>query len=109
MSQTDVRIVLVTAPSGEVARDLARRLLEERLVACGNVVPGLTSVYRWEGSVQEDEEVLLILKCHVSTLARLVERTAELHPYELPEILALPVSEGLPGYVAWVGRECRPD
>lgn len=106
MPNTDVHVVLVTAPDREAAAELVRRLLDERLVACGNILGGLTSVYRWEGETQEDSEALIILKTHSSTLQDVVKRTAQLHPYDVPEILALPVAEGLASYLTWVGREC---
>lgn len=105
-NRTDVRVVLMTAPSRDVAVELVRTLVDERLVACGNVVPGLVSVYRWEGEVQEDLEVLVILKTHTGTLPELLRRAPELHPYEVPELLSLPVMEGLPSYLAWVREEC---
>lgn len=105
-SSADVRVVLVTAPDREVAASLARELVEKNLAACGNVIPGLLSIYRWEGDVQEDPEVLLILKTHADRLESLMEKVSALHPYDVPEILALPVSEGLPSYMQWVAREC---
>jgi periplasmic divalent cation tolerance protein len=103
---SDVRVVLVTAPDRDVAVALARRLVEENLAACGNVIPGLLSIYRWEGEVQEDPEVLLVLKAPAERMQALMERVSDLHPYEVPEILALPVAEGLPSYMQWVAREC---
>ncbi len=105
-SETDVRVVLVTAPDHDAAVELVRALVGEELAACGNIVSGVTSIFRWEGEVQEDPEVLVILKTHRSALSSLVERTAALHPYDVPEVLALPVTEGLSSYVEWVGREC---
>lgn len=104
--KTDVRVVLMTAPSQDVAKELVRRLVEEKLVACGNIVPGLLSIYRWDGEVQEDAEVLVILKTHAGTLSELERRAPELHPYEVPELLALPVTGGFPPYLDWVAREC---
>lgn len=97
----DVRIALVTAPSAD-AHALARALVESRLAACANVVPGIRSVYRWEGAVEEAEESLLILKVDAARAEALPRRVAELHPYDVPEVLILPVSEGLPAYLGWV-------
>lgn len=105
---TQTRVVLVTAPDPEAARALARALLAERLVACGNVVSGVTSVFRWQGEVHEDPEALLILKAHESRLDDLVRRTAELHPYEVPEVLVLGVEAGFEPYLDWVEAECAP-
>lgn len=97
-----VRVALVTAPSVEVAEALVRRLVEERLVACGNIVPGLTSIYRWEGEVARDAEVLIVLKTVEDVVPRLTERVVELHPYEVPEVLVLPIEAGHDAYLAWV-------
>ncbi len=99
---TEARVVLVTAPEREVAERLVTELVEERLVACGNIVPGVTSVYRWQGAVERAEEVLMILKTRADAVARLVSRVATLHPYEVPEVLVLRVDGGLGGYLAWI-------
>mgnify|MGYP001950430392 CR=1 FL=1 len=103
------RVVLTTAPSVEVAEALVRTLVEERLAACGNIVPGLTSIYRWRGEVEREEEVLVILKTEASAVARLVARVAELHPYEVPEALVLPVEAGHGPYLAWVRENVGSD
>lgn len=105
-ASTAVRVVLMTAPDREVAVQIVRRLVEEQLVACGNVLPGMVSIYRWEGEVQEDPEALVILKTHEDSLSRLMRRVPELHPYDVPELLALPVTEGLSSYIDWVALEC---
>jgi periplasmic divalent cation tolerance protein len=104
---TDVLVVLVTAPSAEVAAGIARALVEERLAACGNVVPGLRSIYRWEGAVHDDAEALLLLKTTRGRFPALRDRVLALHPYQVPEVLALPVEEGSETYLAWVGAETR--
>jgi periplasmic divalent cation tolerance protein len=98
----DVQVVFVTLSGSDQARAMARILVDERLAACGSVVPGLTSVYRWEGKVEEDAEALLILKTTTEGLEPLLRRIPELHGYDVPEILALPVTEGHPPYLAWV-------
>ena len=102
MADTGVSVVLVTVPDGEVGRRLARTLLDERLVACANLLPGVTSLYRWEGEVQEEDEVLLVMKTRSGLVPRLSARIPELHPYELPEVVALRVDDGLPAYCRWV-------
>jgi periplasmic divalent cation tolerance protein len=102
---TDTRVILVTAPDREVALDLARRLVDESLAACGNVVPGITSIFRWEGSVQEDPEALLVLKVHESRVPEIVQRIPELHPYDVPEVLVLGVEAGFRPYLDWVASE----
>lgn len=103
-----VRTVLMTAPDAEVAEALATVLVEERLAACASVVPGVTSIYRWEGEVQRDQEVLMVLKTTAERLPRLVDRAGGLHPYEVPEILSLPVDGGLDDYLRWVAAETAP-
>lgn len=104
-SNPSIRVLLVTAPDREAALSLVRRLVQESLIACGNILPGLTSVYRWEGEVEEDSEVLAILKTREEALPALIRRIEQLHPYDVPEILALPVKEGLPAYLNWVVAE----
>jgi periplasmic divalent cation tolerance protein len=97
-----IRVVLVTLPGADAARAMARILVDEGLAACGSVVPGLTSIYRWEGEIREDAEALLLLKTDEATLPALIRRVPELHTYEVPEVLALPVTEGHAPYLDWV-------
>ena len=103
---TGVVTVLMTAPDAETARGIVGALLEARLVACGNILPGATSIYRWQGKVHQDEEVVVILKTTRPLLHRLLERAAELHPYDVPELLAQEVVDGASGYLEWVREEC---
>ena len=102
---TDALVVLVTTPSPERAAEIARALVEERLAACGNVVPGLRSIYRWEGKVHEDAEALLVLKTTRARFEALRDRVLALHPYEVPEVIALPVEAGSARYLAWIASE----
>jgi periplasmic divalent cation tolerance protein len=102
---SEALVVLVTTPSPEKAAELARTLVEERLAACGNVVPGLRSIYRWEGRVHDDAEALLLLKTTRARFEALRERVLALHPYEVPEVLALPVEAGSAPYLAWIAAE----
>lgn len=104
-AKAEVNIVLVTVPDEDAGLRLARRIVDERLAACGNVIPGLTSVYRWDGEVQEDPEALVLFKTTVGVVAKLKARIAELHPYEVPEFLALPVTYGHEPYLRWVEGE----
>ena len=99
--------VLMTAPDAATAEEIVGRLLDERLVACGNVLPGATSLYRWEGKVERDEEVVVIMKTLRETTPRVLERAEQLHPYDVPELLVHEVTDGSPAYLAWVRRECR--
>lgn len=107
-AQTDVFMVYCTCPDRDTASGLGRELIAGRLAACCNVVEGLTSVFRWEGTVEEDPEVLLIAKTTRERYPALERSIRENHPYELPEILAVPVSAGLDGYLDWVADETRP-
>jgi periplasmic divalent cation tolerance protein len=94
-------VVLVTVPE-ERARELGRALVGERLAACVNVLPGVTSIYTWEGQREEAVESLLVIKTHAARYADLERRVRELHPYALPEVLGLPVEAGAPDYLRWV-------
>lgn len=104
-----MKVVLVTAPDEAAAEALVDRLVEERLVACGNIVPGLKSIYRWQGEVERAAEVLVVFKTTSAGARELIRRVPELHPYDVPEILVLPVEAGHGPYVQWVvenvGRE----
>ena len=102
---SEVRVVLVTAPDAATAEALARRLVEERLAACANLVPAVRSIYRWEGEVQDDAEFLLILKTREARVTALAARVQALHPYDLPEVIALTASGGSAAYLDWVIAE----
>ncbi|HET8551284.1 MAG TPA: divalent-cation tolerance protein CutA [Gammaproteobacteria bacterium] len=97
-----------TCPDAACAADMAKALVEERLAACVNLVPGLRSFYRWKGQVQEESEVLLIIKTAQERFEAVEERIAELHPYELPELLAVPITTGSAAYLAWLREESSP-
>ena len=103
-----LQVVFVTAPDAEVGGRLARALVEERLAACVNLVPGVRSTYRWAGVVQEDDEVLLVIKTREDRVAALTRRVHELHPYELPELIAVGVLGGSERYLAWLREEAAP-
>ena len=102
---TAVRVVLTTAPTVEVARDLGSAVVGERLAACANVLPGVTSIYRWEGEVKREGEALVILKTTAGAVERLRARIVELHPYDVPEVVVLNVESGHEPYLAWVRAE----
>ena len=108
MSDSEVRVVLMTAPDADVAARIARTLVEERLAACVNVVDGVRSFYRWQGEVEDDAEVLLVAKTGASRCGELAARVEALHPYELPEIVVLPVHGGSERYLRWVLSESSP-
>lgn len=102
-----VRVVMVTVPNLEVGQRIARALVEERLAACVNVLPAVKSVYRFEGAIHEDDELLLLIKSVPHRLTALFARVQELHPYKVPECIALPVESGLPKYLEWVVGETQ--
>jgi len=99
-----LRVVLVTAPPRR-ARALARALVERRVAACVNLVPGVGSVYRWKGRVEETRETLLVAKTTAARLPALLAAVEALHPHDVPEAIALPVAAGLAPYLAWVRTE----
>lgn len=97
-----VIVVLVTCPSQEVGEKIARAVVEDRLAACVNVLPKLTSIYRWEGNVCRDTESLLIIKTRRTKFSALSRRVKALHPYSIPEVIALPVMAGSAPYLSWI-------
>ncbi len=96
------RLIFCTCPDRECADKLANALVDERLAACVNILPGIRSVYRWEGKRETASETLLLIKTHHRAYPALERRILELHPYELPEIIAVPVENGLPAYLDWI-------
>ncbi|MBF0291889.1 MAG: divalent-cation tolerance protein CutA [Nitrospinae bacterium] len=105
MSGTDKIVVLITAPSEEEAVKIATALVDDKLAACVNIIPGLRSIYRWEGNICDDREVLMVAKTRRSVFDRLKERVRSLHPYTTPEIIAIPVTAGFEDYLAWVDEK----
>lgn len=100
-------VVLCTCP-GERARELARALLREHLAACVNLVPGVESHYWWEGELDQASESLMVIKTSGDRYSELERRLAELHPYDVPEILAIGVESGFEAYLAWLREATRP-
>ena len=100
-------MVLVVAPSTEKAAELAHTLVEEKLAACVNLVPGLRSIYRWEGAVQDEAEVLMVVKTASDKYEALQQRVLALHPYSVPEVLKLEVAAGHLPYLDWVRDSTR--
>ena len=100
-------VVLITAKDGAEAEHIAERLIDERLAACVNVLPAVSSTYRWKGRVEHAGEVLLLMKTSNEKLDRLMARVKELHSYEIPEILALPIERGSPEYLKWLEDSLR--
>ena len=104
----DTLLVLTNLPDAAAARALADHLVERRVAACVNILAPCRSVYRWDGKVEDAEEVPLLIKTTAARYAALEAAIFESHPYELPEIVAVSISHGLPGYLAWVAAETAP-
>jgi periplasmic divalent cation tolerance protein len=104
---TDKRLVLTTCSSLEEARSIAQTLVERQLAACVNIAPQIESVYRWQGEVETATEWLLLIKTTAEVFDRLRETLSELHSYELPECIAIPVEDGSAAYLEWMGQSVR--
>ena len=102
----EVLLVLSTFPDAETAARSARTLVEENLVACANVLPGVRSIYRWQGKIEEAGETIVFFKTTLAIFPACEARLRELHPYDVPEIIALPITSGLPAYLRWVEENC---
>ncbi len=99
----------VNVGSRAEALEIGRVLVEERLAACANVLDGLSSLYWWQGRLEEADEALLILKTRAELVPALISRVTELHCYECPSVVALPIAAGNPDYLRWIGAETRSD
>lgn len=106
--EAEVVVVLVTGPDVDSLRELGRRVVEERISACVNVLGGVDSIYRWEGRIEEATEALAVLKTTRERAGELQRRVIALHPYDEPEFLVLPVRGGAASYLAWVAASVSP-
>ncbi len=104
---TDVQVVLCTFPDLPQARQIGTLLVEKQLAACVNLIPGVESIFRWEGRVSSETEVLAVFKTSAERFAELERELLVRHPYDVPEVLALPVGEGSEVYLKWVRAETR--
>ncbi len=102
---TDKIVVLSTCGSSEEAERIARRLVEKRLAACVNILPGVRSLYRWKGAIEDDHEVMLVIKSSRPLFQQLRAEIQKLHSYEVPEAIALPVVDGAERYLEWMNQE----
>ena len=98
-------LIITNCPDEEVANAIALALVEEKLAACVNILPRVQSVYRWQGTVESASEIPLLIKTTSARYAALESRIRELHPYEVPEIIAVPITRGLPAYLNWLAGE----
>ncbi|GAB4390663.1 MAG: divalent-cation tolerance protein CutA [Thermodesulfovibrionales bacterium] len=101
-------VVFVTAPDAGEAAAMARALVEERLAACVNIVGGVRSIYSWEGKVEDGSEALMVIKTREALFEALAKRVAELHSYEVPEVIALPITKGAEKYLRWMEEVTGP-
>jgi periplasmic divalent cation tolerance protein len=99
---TDVILIVSTAPSEEKARELGTALVNEALIACANIVPQVRSIYSWQGKLCDEHEVVMLLKTRRELFEKVRARLVELHPYECPEVLQVPIEQGHVPYLAWV-------
>jgi len=106
MARDDVLLVLSTFPEAATARRIARQLVEEKHAACANVLPGVQSIYRWQGKVEEAGEILVFFKTTAGRFEALTTALRQMHPYEVPEIIAFSVTQGLPQYLQWISDNC---
>ncbi|RME33881.1 MAG: divalent-cation tolerance protein CutA [Gammaproteobacteria bacterium] len=109
VTATGTLLALTTCPDGETAERIARTLVEERLAACVNILPGAVSLYRWQGKIERDGEWLLLIKTGRARFGALRGRLRELHPYELPELVAVPIETGDAAYLEWLEENIAPE
>lgn len=107
-ADTEPRVALATAPDVETAARIAHALVGERLAACANLVPQVRSIYRCQDRVEDETEVLLVIKTRADRVPALADRLRALHPYDVPELVVLPVVGGLAGYLEWIRTETTP-
>ena len=103
----DIQLVITNCPDEETANRIGLALIEEKLAACVNILPRVQSIYRWQGAVESATEVPLLIKTTAASYPALEAAIRERHPYDIPEIIALPVTAGLPAYLNWVAAETR--
>ena len=106
---TEMLVVFTTFANAEDAARVVRVLVEERLIACGNILPGVRSLYRWEGKVADQQEVMVLMKTRKQDWTALMSRLHELHPYQTPECVAIRIASGAPKYMAWLESALEPE
>lgn len=102
---TDFVTIYTTVPHPDEAKFIAQVVVSEKLAACANIVDGITSIYRWQGKIEEDQEISVLFKTSVDLVPKLTERIQELHSYECPCVVAWPILDGSPDYLAWLKAE----
>ena len=96
------RVILITCPSKKEAKKIGHHLVSEKLAACVNIIPGLISIFYWQGKLNEEKEVLLIVKSRSSCFSKLEKRIRQIHSYSVPEVIALPIVQGSRAYLQWI-------
>jgi len=96
------QIILCTCPDQKTAEDISSHLVSHKLAACVNIIAGVTSIYEWQGQIEKSQEQLLLIKSHIDKYVAIEDKIKSLHPYELPEIIAVPIERGHPDYLQWI-------
>lgn len=96
------QIILCSCPDQKTAEEIATHLVKGKLAACVNIIAGVTSIYEWQGQIEKSQEQQLLIKSHSAKYAEIEDKIKKLHPYELPEIIAVPIERGLPEYLQWI-------
>jgi len=107
MAKEQAVVIFVTTPSQAEARKIGRALVEEKLVACANIIPPIRSIYRWQGKICDEPEVLMVLKTRSGNIQKIIRRVQSLHSYSVPEIIALPILAGSKEYLRWIREVTR--
>ena len=107
MENAEYLMVYSSCPDQAVAQEIATALVQQKLAACVNIMAGVQSIYQWQGKLENSKEVMLLIKTRREVYAQLEARIVEAHPYELPEIVAVPIAQGLPGYLGWIDQEIK--
>lgn len=99
---TNFRFFYVTTPNKSTAKKIAKTLIQEKLIACANILPGMNSIYRWQGKIEQAHECILILKSHKKMTTKITQRVKQLHPYQVPCVLSFSVASGNADYLQWL-------
>ncbi len=106
MAAEEALLALSTFPDAETARGIVRQLVEAKLVACGNIIPQVESIYRWKGNLESSQEALAFFKLSSAGYSQFEEKLRSLHPYDVPEIICVNIAKGLPDYLRWMADSC---